>query len=127
MTRVDASNPADNAVLVGNVMVVLFCRPMALPVRAAQPVDWLVVIYLGVFQLALAYVFMTRGMRRLPALEVALILLLEPVLSGVWAWLLHGEQPAPASLAGYALILGAILSRALLGGRGGRALAEPPA
>jgi len=122
---VGASNPADSAVLVGNVMVVLFCLPLALPVRAAQPIDWLVVVYLGVFQLALAYVFMTRGMRHLPALEVALILLLEPVLSGVWAWLLHGEQPAPPSMAGYALILGAIASRALLSARGGPPLARP--
>jgi drug/metabolite transporter (DMT)-like permease len=124
---VGTSNPADNAVLMGNVMVALVCLPLALPVRAAQPVDWLVVAHLGVFQLALAYVFMTRGMRRLPALEVALILLLEPVLSGVWAWLLHGEQPGPASLAGYVLILGATLSGALLSARDGRPLAEPPA
>jgi drug/metabolite transporter (DMT)-like permease len=122
---IGASNPADSAVLVGNVMVVLICLPLALPVRAAQPIDWLVVVYLGVFQLALAYVFMTRGMRHLPALEVALILLLEPVLSGVWAWLLHGEQPAPLSMAGYALILGAIASRALLSARGAPPLARP--
>jgi drug/metabolite transporter (DMT)-like permease len=120
-SRIGASNPADSAVVMGKV-----CLPLALPVQPAQPVDWLVVVYLGVFQLALAYVFMTRGMRRLPALEVALILLLEPVLSGVWAWLLHGERPGPASLAGYALILGATLSRALLSARGGGALTEPP-
>jgi len=122
---IGASNPADDAVLVGNVMVVLICLPLALPVRAAQPIDWLVVVYLGAFQLALAYVFMTRGMRRLPALEVALILLLEPVLSGVWAWLLHGERPTPPSLMGYALIFCAILSRVLLSARGGQPLARP--
>ena len=122
-----ASNPANDAVFVGNAMVVLVCLPLALPVRGAQPVDWLVVAYLGVFQLALAYVLMTRGMRRLPALEVGLILLLEPVLTGLWAWLLHGERPAPASLAGCALILGTSLSRALLSAREGRALAAPPA
>jgi drug/metabolite transporter (DMT)-like permease len=119
---IGASNPADNAVLMGNVIAALACLPLALPVESTRPVDWLVVGYLGVFQMALAYVFMTRGMRRLPVLEVALILLLEPVLSGVWAWLLHAERPGPASLAGYALILGAILSRALLAARGGRGL-----
>jgi drug/metabolite transporter (DMT)-like permease len=122
-SAVGASNPADNAVLVGNVMVVLVCLPLALPVGDAQPIDWLVVVYLGVFQLALAYVFMTRGMRRVSALEVGLILLLEPVLSGVWAWLLHAERPAPASLAGYALILGAIAGRVLLNARGSPPLA----
>ena len=122
---VGTSNPADNAVLVGNVMVVLVCLPLALPVRDAQPVDWLVVVYLGVFQLALAYVFMTRGMRRVSALEVGLILLAEPVLSGVWAWLLHAERPTPLSLAGYALILGAIASHVLLTARSGPPLARP--
>ncbi|HEY5656359.1 MAG TPA: DMT family transporter [Myxococcota bacterium] len=123
---VGTSNPADNAVFMGNVIVVLTCLPLALPVEPARAADWLVVGYLGIFQMALAYVFMTRGMRRLPALEVALILLLEPVLSGVWAWWLHGEQPGAQSLAGYALILGAILGRALLGARAPRTPAAPP-
>ena len=39
------------------------------------------------------------------ALEVSLLVLLEPVLSPVWAWLIHGEQPASIALFGGGLII----------------------
>lgn len=109
-----ARRPAECAVLMGNVIAGLACLPLALPIEAARTLDWWVVGYLGVFQMALAYLFMTRAMRRLPVLEIALLLLFEPILTGVWAWLLHGEQPGGWSLAGYAAILISTLWRALL-------------
>ena len=74
------------------------------------PLDWAVVAYLGLFQIGLAYVAMTRGMQRTPAFEASLLLLLEPVLNSVWAWLVHSEQPGPASLLGCSLILVASLA-----------------
>jgi drug/metabolite transporter (DMT)-like permease len=52
-----------------------------------------VLVYLGVFQVALAYVFLSRAVTQVRALEVALIGLVEPVLSSTWAWLVHGEAP----------------------------------
>jgi drug/metabolite transporter (DMT)-like permease len=78
-------------------------------------IDWAIIFYLGIFQIGLAYVCMTFGVRRLPALETSLLLLLEPVLNAVWAWMIHGERPGPWSLAGCAIILGATLLRALQG------------
>jgi drug/metabolite transporter (DMT)-like permease len=51
----------------------------------------------------------------LPALEASLFLLLEPVLNPLWAWLLQGEVPAAATLAGGAVILAATAARSLAG------------
>jgi drug/metabolite transporter (DMT)-like permease len=85
---------------------------MALPVLQSRPADWLIVGYLGVFQIGLAYVWLTIGVRRVPALEASLLLLLEPVLNAVWAWLVHGERPGPWSLAGCLVILLATSARA---------------
>jgi drug/metabolite transporter (DMT)-like permease len=79
-------------------------------VSGAVPLDWAVVGYLGLFQIGLAYVAMTRGLRRCPAFEASLLLLLEPVLNSIWAWLVHGEQPGQASLLGCTLILIASLA-----------------
>jgi drug/metabolite transporter (DMT)-like permease len=84
-------------------------------VLESVPVDWLVVAYLGVFQIGLAYLFLTRGVRHVPALEASLLLLLEPVFNVIWAWLLVGEWPAPWSLAGCAVILGATVALTLRG------------
>lgn len=95
----------------GNVIAALVCLPVALPVASSRPVDWLVIAYLGVFQIALAYVFLIRGLRHVTALETSLLLLLEPVLNPIWAWLAHGERPGAWSIAGGALILAATLAK----------------
>jgi drug/metabolite transporter (DMT)-like permease len=94
------------AAATGNLIVFLACLPWALPLMAGRPSDWLVVIYLGVFQLGLAYVFLSRAIGRIPALEASLVLLVEPVLSPLWAWLVHGETPGSMALVGGAVILG---------------------
>lgn len=91
----------------GNLIVFLVCLPWAVPLSAGRAADWLIVVYLGVFQLGLAYVFLSRAITRVPALEASLFLLVEPVLSPVWAWLVHGETPGPLAVIGGAVILAA--------------------
>lgn len=102
------------ASLWGSVIVATVCLPFALPVGPSTASDWLILAYLGFFQIALAYVFLTRGVERVPAFEVALLLLLEPVLNPIWAWLIHGERPGPWSLSGGAVILVATLVKSWL-------------
>ena len=62
---------------------------------------------LGLCQVALAYVFLTAAMRVLPALEVSLLLLIEPVLNPTWTWLIRGEDPGAYTIAGGAIIIAA--------------------
>lgn len=96
---------AASAVACGNVIACLAALPFALPLGPTSSTDWAVVAFLGVFQIAVAYVFMVSGMRRVGAFEGSLLLLLEPILCPFWAWLVHGEQPtAWASLGGTIII-----------------------
>jgi DME family drug/metabolite transporter len=99
-------------VVLGNLFAFVVCVPMAFPVVHATSMDWGVILYLGVFQIGLAYVCLTRGMRDVPAFEAATILLLEPVTNPVWAFLLHGERPAHLAIAGAAVILASTLLKA---------------
>jgi len=103
----DNRDTAGGAVVAGNLLAFVICLPLALPVEQAVATDWFAIGYLGVLQIGVAYIAMTRGMRHVPALEAALLLLLEPVMATVWAWLVHGEQPGPWSLAGCLVILAA--------------------
>lgn len=112
LARSEAPESAGAAVISGNAIAFAVCAPLALPVSSSLPLDWAVVVYLGLFQIGLAYVAMTRGMRRTPAFEASLLLLLEPVLNAVWAWLVHSEQPGQTSLLGCTLILVASLATA---------------
>lgn len=104
-------------VLAGNVVLVLACLPWALPFPGLRATDLMVVTWLGVFQIGLAYVLLSEGIRHVPALEASLILLVEPVLSPLWAWWLHGETPGASALAGGAIILGATAVRTWLDAR----------
>ncbi|MGB5175083.1 MAG: DMT family transporter, partial [Thermoanaerobaculia bacterium] len=105
------------AVVAGNLIAALVCLPMALPVGTNSSVDWLMIAYLGVVQVGLAYVIFTRALGRLPALEVSLLLLIEPVLNPLWAWLAHGETPGLGARLGGLLILSATAAASLIGGR----------
>jgi drug/metabolite transporter (DMT)-like permease len=102
-----AGSSAASAVVCGNVIACLAALPAALPIRGATPTDWSVVAGLGIFQVALAYVFLVRGIRRVGAFEASLLILLEPVLSPLWAWLFHGERPSELALLGGAVIIAA--------------------
>ncbi len=82
------------------------------------------IVFLGVFQLGLAYTLFQRGLRETPAVEASLLILLEPVLNPVWTFLFTGERPGPWALVGGAIILLATAWRTLLGSRAGEA---PPA
>lgn len=95
------------AVVSGNLTAFLVSLPMALPVGSHGPGDWAIIGYLGIFQIALAYVFVTRAIHSIPALEASVILLLEPVLNPVWAWIIQRETPGSWALLGGAIILGA--------------------
>ena len=102
-----------NTVLSGNIVAAMMCLPMGLPITGAVTFDWVVLVWLGVFQIGLAYLCLSAGVRHVTALEASLLLLAEPVLNPVWAWLAHGEQPGPWPLAGGALIVAATTVRAV--------------
>ena len=100
-----AGSSAAPAVACGNIIACLVTLPAALPIPGAKPSDLAIVAFLGIFQVAVAYMFLIRGVRRVGALEASLLILLEPVLSPVWAWLVHGEKPASLALLGGAVIV----------------------
>ncbi len=112
-SREEGGPPPIATVVLGNIFAFLGCLPFALPVAGATPADWLVAGYLGVFQIGLAYLFLTLAIRHVPAFEASTLLLVEPALNPVWAWLVHREVPGSWAIAGGALILGATLVKTL--------------
>lgn len=91
----------------GNLIAGVVALPFALPMSVPSPQDLGFVLFLGIVQIGLAYVLLTRGVHGVPALEASLLLLAEPMLSPLWAWLAHGELPGPWASLGGAVILAA--------------------
>jgi len=103
----NAESPAA-VVVAGNIVAFVVCLPMALPLVHVTQGDVGGVLYMGVVQIGLAYMAVTRSIRHVPAVEATTLLLLEPVLNPLWTWLLQGERLNVTTITGGAMILTAI-------------------
>jgi DME family drug/metabolite transporter len=112
-----AGGAAMPAVVAGNALAFLFCLPMAVPFSRGTIESWVLIIYLGVFQIGVAYLLVTEGLRRVPALEASVLLLVEPAFNPVWAWLVHDERPGRWALVGGIVIMAATTGKAIYDSR----------
>ena len=106
LAKSGATNGAGAAVIVGNLLAFACAVPFALP-PSGDGTDWALILYLGIVQIAIAYLLLTAAVRVVAAFEVSLLLLVEPALNPVWSWLFLGEKPGAVTIAGGVLILGA--------------------
>ena len=70
-------------------------------------------IYLGAIPTALAYVLFARGLRHLPAGEVATLTLAEPLTAAALGAVVLGERPGVLALGGVALVLAGLAALAI--------------
>jgi drug/metabolite transporter (DMT)-like permease len=105
------SEPGLASVVAGNILAFALALPWAWPLDSGTGADWAIIAYLGIVQVGVAYLLLARGFRHVPAFEASLLIVVEPTLSPLWAWLVHGEVPNAWALAGGATILIATFSK----------------
>lgn len=74
----------------------------------AEPVAWVLLIYLAAGPSVLAYFLYQRGLRDVPASMATIVTLLEPMIAAVLAWFFFGERLGVIGLMGAVLLLGSI-------------------
>ncbi|NOX58494.1 MAG: DMT family transporter [Planctomycetes bacterium] len=84
-------------------------------VYSSVVVGWLLLT--GVVQFGLPYVIYATGVRHVSAQKAVLIIMLEPVLNPVWAYLFRGEVPHWSTMIGGAVILCCVGFLSVSGGR----------
>jgi drug/metabolite transporter (DMT)-like permease len=72
--------------------------------------SWVSNAVLGTLQFGLAYALLVRAMPHVPAVSASLLLMIEPALNPLLAYLAHGEVPHAAAVVGGLVILGAVLA-----------------
>lgn len=103
-----------SAVSVADVALAVILRPIfALSAEFPPLRELAIATYLGVCQWGLAFILSSLGLRRVTALEGALRLLIEPVLSPWWVWLVHDEVVGTWTVLGGLLMLLATGARAM--------------
>jgi len=102
-------NPAESN-LIAFVVTAIFGIPFMLQDTWTIN-NWVILAFLGVFQIGFAFIFFTKGIKHIPALEANLIGTLEPVLNPIWVFFFYGESVGKfAILGGLVVLCGVILS-----------------
>ena len=110
------SSPVESVVL-GNIMTALICLPFMF---GSMPdfKGWAAMAFMGVIQLGLPYALYAIAIKRVRAVEAAVIPILEPILNPLWVFLFVGERPGTWSFVGGAVVLTAVTYRGLRAIRG---------
>jgi len=103
------TNP-EQALLLGFLINSIIGLPFVFFEVTAEPVAWIAVIFLGIVQVGLAYVFFSAGIKKTSALTACLITAIEPVLNPVWVALATGEIPGMFAITGGAVIILTVIS-----------------
>ena len=106
-----------SSIFIGNIIVAIICIPFLSTLQEIVFTDLWKVIYLGVFQIAIAYAFFSSGLKRVFAVEASIISMIEPVLNPVWVFFGYGEIPSITAIIGGIIIITAITIRTIQMGR----------
>ena len=115
------------ALLLGNIATAVIGLPFGFTGKMPGAGEWGILLVLGVLQLGVPYILYGLAIRHVTAIEGILLPMLEPVLNPLWVLIFLGEKPGAWSVAGAALVLGAMCVRGLLGLHGRNAAQKPVA
>ena len=103
--------PMTPAAALATTFTFLAALPLATPLQTTSR-DLLLLAFFGIGQFGAGFLLFMAGARLIPAAQTSLLGMLETVLGPLWVWLVLDDRPAPASLAGGALILLALVASA---------------
>lgn len=106
LRREQASSRA--AVTWGNVFTAVALFPFVMNDLALTTKSLLAFLFLGVFQIGIAYALFVKGLQYVTATQASLTGMLEPVANPVWVLLFLGEKPSFFAIVGAAIVLLAI-------------------
>jgi drug/metabolite transporter (DMT)-like permease len=104
----------ESSIFYGNVIVALICIPFITDMNSISLQDFVMVSFLGVFQIAFAYALFSYGLKRIIAVEASIISMFEPVLNPIWVFMGYGEVPSFYAIIGGIIIISAITVRTLI-------------
>lgn len=118
--RMPGAKP-EQAMLLAYLINIVICTPFIALNVTFEAVPWVAITLMGIFQLGLAYVLFSIGIKTTSSVTASLIAAVEPLLSPVWVMLATGEKPGAFAMAGGVVVLAAIVVYNVLSVRRSRA------
>jgi drug/metabolite transporter (DMT)-like permease len=116
---------AISSVFFGGILSSVTGLPFLLRETDFSPVPLISLAILGVFQVALAYIFLTIGLTTTPPVTASLVSGLEPVLNPIWVALFYHETVGGFALVGAAVVIGGVVGYNVLKVKEEKQGAEP--
>ena len=99
----------EQSLLLGFLINTVIGAPFVFAGSTADPIAWGSVVFLGVVQVGIAYIFFSVGIKRTSALLACLITAIEPVLNPIWVALATDELPGRYAIAGGIVIVATVV------------------
>lgn len=119
--RMPGAKP-EQAMLLAYLINIVICAPFIATNVTFEAVPWLVIALMGIFQLGLAYVLFSIGIKTTSPITASLVAALEPLLSPIWVMMATGEKPGTFAIAGGVVVLITIVVYNILSSRRSRAI-----
>jgi drug/metabolite transporter (DMT)-like permease len=113
------------AVCLSMVVATLIALPIAGAELHVGSRDLLLLTIFGVGEQGLGLLLFVYGVRHIPAVEVALITLIECIMAPIWVWIFIHEEPGPRTLVGAGIVVAAVLINILADLRPAQTVTQP--
>jgi drug/metabolite transporter (DMT)-like permease len=110
--RAQKDGSPEDSILIASVVMTIFGVPSIMK-ESWTLTNWSIIAYLGIFQIGLAFILFTKGIKHIPALEANLIGTLEPIFNPVWVFLFLGESMGKSALLGGLVVLTGVIVSAI--------------
>ena len=104
MRKQKDGRPIDS-ILLGNLMTFIICSPFYAGGITNEPIAWVGILYLGVFQLGLSYCLYSIAIKYISALDASIYPVIEPLSSPLFAFFILGERMTNNAIIGGVIIL----------------------
>jgi drug/metabolite transporter (DMT)-like permease len=110
--RAQKNGAPEESFLLGSLVTTIVGLPFILQ-ETWTANSWAIMAFLGIFQIGLAFIFFTKAIKHIPALEANLVGTLEVILNPVWVFLFLGESMGTFALIGGLIVLGGVILSAV--------------
>tara|TARA_B000000460_G_scaffold208336_1_gene155673 strand:+ start:283 stop:1050 length:768 start_codon:yes stop_codon:yes gene_type:complete len=113
MRKQKHGRPIDS-VLLGNLITFLLCSPFYGQGITFELEPWAIIIFLGMIQLGLAYIFYSTAIKYVSALDAIIYPVIEPIFNPMFAFLFLGEAMSSTAQIGGVLVLSGVIGRGII-------------
>lgn len=103
--------------LIAGIVALIISRPSLSFISKVSINEWLIYLYLGVFQVGVAYSLYYMGLKQVSSATATMIAPLEMILAPTWTAIFLGELPNLVGLIGFIIVVIGVLGEAFVSSR----------